>query len=248
MSASAVRLARWVVELRPEDLARRRPLRRHLLLDHLGCAARGSTVDTAASVARALAARARRRGDAAPPSSAAAAAPGVGDLRQRRARPLDRARRHPQRQLAAPRRRHLARGARRGRAGRAPRRRPITRPSPATRSPAASAARWCPRRPTRTSFHPASFGPFAAAAAAGSCSASTPRSSPTPSASPRARPRGAWRSWPRARGRSASTPAGPPCRLRRRAARRGRLQRAGEAFEGPTGSSRATAPPTTWSW
>ncbi len=48
-------LARWVVELRPEDLDP--ALRRYaayLLLDHLGCAARGSTVDTAGSLARAL--------------------------------------------------------------------------------------------------------------------------------------------------------------------------------------------------
>ena len=56
---SAVRpaspLARWVVDLRPEDLDP--ALRRYaayLLLDHLGCAARGSTVDTAGSLARAL--------------------------------------------------------------------------------------------------------------------------------------------------------------------------------------------------
>jgi 2-methylcitrate dehydratase PrpD len=50
-------LARWVVDLRfedlPEDVV---DVARALLLDHLGCAARGSTVDTAQSVARALAA------------------------------------------------------------------------------------------------------------------------------------------------------------------------------------------------
>ncbi len=50
-------LARWVVDLRPGDL----PddvvdYALYLLLDHLGCAARGSTVDTAESAGRALAA------------------------------------------------------------------------------------------------------------------------------------------------------------------------------------------------
>ena len=58
MSGSASQaLARWVVDLRPDDLpADVVDYALYLLLDHLGCAARGSTVDTAESTGRALAA------------------------------------------------------------------------------------------------------------------------------------------------------------------------------------------------
>ena len=86
---------------------------KELLLDHLGCAARGGTVDTADAVGAHARRDRRRRGHGAHRRRReGAAAAGVGGLRERRARALDRARRHAQRELAAPRGRDDSGGAR----------------------------------------------------------------------------------------------------------------------------------------
>ena len=64
-------LAAWVIDLRYADIdAPTVAYAKELLLDHLGCAARGGTIDTADAVARMLGVDRRRRGHGrSPPSS-----------------------------------------------------------------------------------------------------------------------------------------------------------------------------------
>ena len=98
-----------------------------------------------------------------------AAATGVGGLRERRPRAFDRARRHPQRELAAPGRRDDPGGARDSRAAGLERRGAAHRDRRRLRGRVPARARARSRsRSTPAGFHPTAIvGPFAAAAATG---------------------------------------------------------------------------------
>ena len=112
-ATASQKLAEWVVGLRYSDIDEPTvAYARELLLDHLGCAARGGVIDGRRGRAHARRDRCRQGHGAHRRRRQGAAAAGVGRLRERRLRALDRARRHAQRELAAPGRRDDSGGAR----------------------------------------------------------------------------------------------------------------------------------------